>query len=167
MRRKPGSGHSGGLLLAGDVVTPCLLGKTGISHNKHEGDGATPSGSYELLFGFFRSDRISPPSTLLPMRALTPQDGWCDAPNHPAYNRPVRLPFAASHENLWRDDRLYDICLVMDHNFSRRHRNRGSAVFVHLTADKPYTAGCIALSPMAMIRLLPFLRNGTRVEISL
>ena len=167
IRRKPGEDPSSGLLLAGNAAIPCLLGKTGISPNKHEGDGATPSGRYELLFGFYRPDRVSPPPTKLPLQALTPSDGWCDDPAHPAYNRPVDLPFAASHEKMWRHDRLYDICLIMDHNFTIRHRNRGSAVFFHLTAGKPYTAGCVAISREAMMKLLPHLKTGTVMDIRL
>ncbi len=59
--------------------------------------------------------------------------GWCDAPQSACYNRPVRLSFRASHEKMLRSDRLYDICLVLDWNFTRRARNRGSAIFMHLT----------------------------------
>lgn len=165
IRRKPGTSPSSGLLLAGNAIIPCLLGEAGISSNKHESDGATPSGRYELLFGFYRPDRIIPPRTKLPLQALTPFDGWCDNPDHPAYNRPVDLPFAASHEKMWRDDGLYDICLVMDHNFTIRHRNRGSAVFFHLTDGKPHTAGCVAISREAMVNLLPHLKTGTMLDI--
>ena len=167
IRRKPGNSRSSGLLLAGNSIIACLLGKAGISANKHEGDGATPSGRYELLFGFYRPDRIRPPVTGLPLQALTPSAGWCDDPNHPAYNQPVDLPFSASHEKMWRTDGLYDICLVMDHNFTCRSRNRGSAVFFHLTATKPHTAGCVAISRDAMMKLLPHLKPGTVMDIRL
>lgn len=167
IRRKPGEGPSSGLLLTGSTVIPCLLGETGISPNKREGDRATPAGRYEFLFGFYRPDRVNPPSTKLPLQALTPSDGWCDDPDHPAYNRPVDLPFSASHERMWRDDGLYDICLVMDHNFTRRQRNRGSAVFFHLTAGNSCTAGCVAISRNAMMKLLPHLKTGTVMDICL
>ena len=32
------------------------------------------------------------------------------------YNRPVRLPYPASAETLWRDDHLYDLVVVLGHN---------------------------------------------------
>ncbi len=60
-----------------------------------------------------------------------------------------------------RGDRLYDVCLVLDWNFSRRARNRGSAIFIHLTRkDGGPTQGCIALAPGRMRKLLPLLVSG-------
>ena len=78
------------------------------------------------------------------------------------YNRPVRLPYAASHERLRRDDRLYDICVVLDWNVRQRRRNLGSAIFLHLARPgyQP-TEGCIAVSPATMRGILPLLRRGT------
>ena len=40
----------------------------------------------------------------------------CRGRNGPAdrnYNRPVRLPYPASHEALYRDDALYDLLVVL------------------------------------------------------
>ncbi|MCB1387521.1 MAG: L,D-transpeptidase family protein [Nitratireductor sp.] len=167
VRRRPGANRSAGLLFAAGKVYPCRLGRSGIAAVKREGDGTTPTGSYRLLYGFFRGDRLRKPQTALTLRAIRPEDGWCDEPAHPAYNRQVRLPFAASHERMWRDDALYDICIVLDHNFTRRARNRGSAVFFHLTAEKPYTAGCIAIDRAIMEKLLPLLSERTRMVIEL
>lgn len=99
------------------------------------------------------------------LRAVSADLGWCDAPSHPRYNRPVALPFGGSHEKMLRAVRLYDVCLVLDWNFSRRARNRGSAIFMHLTRmDGGPTQGCIALAPEQMRRLLPALVSG-RVAI--
>lgn len=106
-----------------------------------------------------------PARSLLTMRTIGQHDGWCDDPGHPAYNRKVRLPFRASHERLWREDRLYDICLVLDYNLVRRSRYRGSAIFFHLTGEKGHTEGCIAVSRKAMDLLLPRIAPGTRIEI--
>ena len=165
VRRAPGASAHRGLLAAAGKVWPCALGRSGITVTKREGDGATPAGDLALLGGYFRRDRLPVLAELRGLRAIRPDDGWCDDPAHPAYNRPVDLPFAASHEKMWREDGLYDICLVMDHNFSRRSRNRGSAVFFHLTAGKPYTAGCVAISRKAMMKLLPRLKTGTVMDI--
>ncbi len=95
------------------------------------------------------------------LRVVSGNLGWCDAPSDPCYNRPVALPFRASHEKMLRTDRLYDVCIVLDWNFSRRARNRGSAIFMHLTReDRGPTQGCIALDPALMRRLLPALLSG-------
>ena len=37
-------------------------------------------------------------------------------PDDPAYNQPVRLPYPASAEPLWRDDRVYDLIVVLGYN---------------------------------------------------
>jgi L,D-peptidoglycan transpeptidase YkuD (ErfK/YbiS/YcfS/YnhG family) len=46
-------------------------------------------------------------------------------------------------------------------------RGRGSAIFLHI-AKPGYapTEGCIAISPAAMRRLLPLLRQGSEVRVT-
>ncbi len=156
---------SKGLLHFQGKVWPCLLGKNGIATRKLEGDMKTPSGTFPLLFGFFRKDRLARQPGLLVLKATKSDDGWCDAPSHPNYNRPVKLPFSASHEKMMRDDNLYDVVIVMDQNFSRRTRNRGSAVFFHLAGDKDHTAGCIGVTPKVMKFLLARINTKTRIVI--
>ena len=76
-----------------------------------------------------------------------PDDGWCDDPGDRNYNRPVRLPYPASHEAMWRDDHLYDVVVVLGHNDGPRRRGVGSAIFFHLADPRRRpTAGCIAVS---------------------
>lgn len=91
----------------------------------------------------------------MPLRALSPDQGWCDAPRHGSYNRPLRLPSPAGHERMWRDDHLYDVVGVLDWNVAPRASYRGSAIFLHL-ARPGYapTEGCIALAPRDLARLL-------------
>ena len=133
-----------------------MLGRTGFAAHKQEGDGATPIGSYRLIEGYFRADRITLPPTALPMHAITPDMGWCDDPVHAAYNRRVALPFAASHEALWREDHCYDLFLVIGYNTEHPQPGRGSAIFLHLLHDdgRP-TAGCVAVSRETLLELLP------------
>lgn len=133
---------------------------------KREGDGATPRATMKLIGGFTRRDRVSLPPTLLPMRGIRRDMLWCDAPGHASYNRPVRAPFAASHETMMRNDGLYDVCLVMDWNISSRRRQAGSAIFFHLIRPgyEP-TQGCIAVSLPAMKRLIRHMRRGMAVRV--
>jgi L,D-peptidoglycan transpeptidase YkuD (ErfK/YbiS/YcfS/YnhG family) len=100
------------------------------------------------------------------MRPIRPGDGWCDAPADRNYNRPVKLPYPASHERLWRDDALYDLVVVLGYNDRPRSLGRGSAIFMHL-ARKNYlpTAGCIALSRADMLKLLVRLKPRDRIVI--
>ncbi|WP_245410577.1 L,D-transpeptidase family protein [Notoacmeibacter marinus] len=160
VNRMSGSNHRGRLRL-GSLSFPCALGRAGIVSRKREGDGGTPLGHHQILFGYRRSDRTWTQGGPLPLSPTRPADGWCDAPAHPAYNRPVRLPFPARCERMIRADRLYDCCIVLDYNYSSRARYRGSAIFFHL-AERGYppTEGCIALAPRDMARLLPYLKRG-------
>jgi L,D-peptidoglycan transpeptidase YkuD (ErfK/YbiS/YcfS/YnhG family) len=95
----------------------------------------------------FRADRGPPPRCAVPVEPIAPEDGWCDDPGHRAYNRPVRLPFDASHERLWREDPLYDIVGVLGWNDDPVERGRGSAIFLHLARPNfAPTEGCVALA---------------------
>lgn len=157
-----------GRLEGGGLSLPCTLGRTGLSAAKREGDGATPVGRLAVLAGFYRPDvhRVRP-KTALPLRALRPDDGWSDDPADRNYNRPVRRPYPASHEALWRADGLYDVVLVLDWNLRPRARCRGSAIFLHLSRpDGGPTAGCVAVTPAGMRRLLARLAPGAVVEIN-
>jgi len=166
VRHRPGHKIHHGLLEFDDTAIPCFLGRSGISTNKCEGDGTTPAGIYRLLFGYYRKDRIRKPETLLPFNTIRPNQGWCDDPWSPNYNRLVRLPFNRSHEVMTRGDRLYDICIVLDHNIHPQIRGRGSAVFFHLSSvEHRPTEGCIAIDPDHMRFLLPLLSNKTEMVI--
>lgn len=147
---------SQGWLVAGGLRLPCALGRAGIRHDKREGDGATPAGRFGLVAGWFRADRLRCPPTALVLSAIRPGDGWCDAPHDRNYNRPVRLPYPAHCEAIWRDDGVYDVVLDMRCNRGPIRKGRGSAIFIHLArTDFSPTAGCVALRPADMRRLLP------------
>lgn len=147
---------------------PVRIGKAGFvpGEQGREGDHKTPLGRYQLRWGFYRADRLAPPPSRLTFQALREDDGWCDAPNDPAYNRFIKIPSDASHEALWRADGAYDIILVMSHNDSPPIANMGSAVFIHVAqSDDRQTLGCVALAPEAMVKLLPRLYAGQNISI--
>jgi L,D-peptidoglycan transpeptidase YkuD (ErfK/YbiS/YcfS/YnhG family) len=165
VRSRPGV-PTQGLLQAGQTVFPCALGRGGISANKREGDGATPLGPMRLLGGYFRNDHIRIGGTRLVMEAISADLGWCEVPDDRNYNRPVKMPYAASHETMRRSDPLYDYCIVLDWNIVPRRRGRGSAIFFHLARPgfSP-TQGCVAVSARVMARLLPHLSRDTVLEV--
>ena len=105
-------------------------------------------------------------ATGLPVGPIDEADGWCDDPADAAYNQPVRLPFAPSHERLWRDDHLYDLIVIIGHNDSPPVPFRGSAVFMHLARPGwTPTEGCIALARPDLETLLALLAPGDEIEI--
>jgi len=143
-------------LLFRGVQYRCAIGRSGLeTGDRKEGSGTTPQGRFALRECWYRADRIRPPATLLPMRVIKQDDGWCDEPAHPEYNRHVKLPFSASHEKLWREDHMYDIIVPMGYNDEPVVKGKGSAIFLHI-AQPNYstTEGCVAVNMQDMLTLL-------------
>lgn len=144
----------------------CAVGRAGIVGDKREGDGGTPVGAWPLRRVLYRPDRLEPPRTALPLSAIAPDDGWCDDPAHPDYNRPVNLPFSASHEVMWREDHVYDVVVILGHNDDPPVPGLGSAIFLHLARpDYEGTAGCVAVDLPALLALLEAAKPGDRVVV--
>jgi len=145
----------------------CALGPAGVVTAKHEGDGATPAGSFPLRRVLYRPDRVARPRTALAVAALDPLDAWCDDPADPAYNRQVRQPYAASFEPLWRAAPSYDVMVILGHNDDPVVPGRGSAVFLHLAwADYRPTAGCVALAAEHLAAILEGATAESRLIVS-
>jgi L,D-peptidoglycan transpeptidase YkuD (ErfK/YbiS/YcfS/YnhG family) len=150
-------------------VVRCALGKAGViaAADKREGDNKSPLGVWTIREVLYRPD-VYPngPKTALPTRAMAPDDGWCDAPGDPAYNRPVKLPYPASAERMWRDDAVYDLVGVLAHNDDPPVPGMGSAIFLHLARDGyPGTEGCVALAREDLEALLAAAGPGDAIEI--
>jgi L,D-peptidoglycan transpeptidase YkuD (ErfK/YbiS/YcfS/YnhG family) len=155
-----------GLLVAGGLVFPCSLGRSGRKYIKREGDGATPMGSWALRRLFYRADRMRPPRSGLAARLIRDFDGWCETVGDRNYNRLVRIPYATSHEFMKRADGLYDVVVELSHNERPRVQGHGSAVFFHLRQpDGGPTAGCIAVSLKDMLTILQLCGRKTRIVV--
>ena len=102
-----------------------------------------------------------------PAAAIAPDDGWCDAPDDGAYNRPVKLPYPASAETMWRDDDLYDLVVVLGHNDDPPVAGWGSCIFAHQAKpDYAPTEGCVALAREDLLELLRLAKPGDAVAIT-
>jgi len=148
----------------------CALGKAGViaAADKREGDNRSPVGVWMIRQVLYRPD-VYPngPTTALPVAAMAPDDGWCDAPGDPAYNRPVKLPYPASAERLWRDDQVYDLVGILAHNDDPPVPGMGSAIFLHLAReDYSGTEGCVALAREDLEALLAMAKPGDAIEIA-
>lgn len=155
-----------GWLICGNLRLPCVLGRSGLTSRKREGDGATPRGTYRFETARFRPDRLLRPRTGLRLAPVAPDEGWCDAAGDRNYNRPVRHPYPKSAERLWRTDGLYDAFVVLDYNRHPRIQGRGSAIFLHIAppGGKP-TEGCVALARRDLLKVLARLGPRTRIVI--
>ena len=165
VRARPGA-RSRGVLLAGPLAIPIILGRSGIRANKREGDGATPRGRFRLRRLWWRPDRRARPATRLPVHRIDPAIAWCEDPADRRYNRPFRRSAGEAGDRLWRDDRLYDFIIEIDHNARPRVAGRGSAVFLHVARPgfRP-TAGCVAMTVPRLRWLLGRVGPGTRIRI--
>ena len=124
----------------------CAIGKNGISEKKQEGDGTTPAGKFKITKLLYRKDRIAGLHSKIPTGQIQPSIGWCDEPGDSRYNQQVKLPYKSSHEVLYRNDEIYDIIGITNHNSNPVRSGSGSAIFIHLIRRAGYypTKGCIA-----------------------
>lgn len=160
------SDKDGAWLDWGGGLRRCAIGPGGIAIKGGEGDGITPRGIWPVREIFYRADRIAKPDTAFPVRAIQKDDGWCDAPGDPNYNRLVKLPYPASAENMWREDHLYDLVLVLGYNDDPVVAGKGSAIFLHLAREGySHTHGCVALDYPDALAALEQLRPGDAIQI--
>ncbi len=142
------------------------VGRAGVTASKKEDDGATPSGTYPLVCGFYRADRMPAPRSGLPMRALSPRDAWVDDPADRNYNRLAALPYPAHTEPMWLDDAIYDLLAVIGYNMHKVVPGAGSAIFLHIARPNfSPTAGCIAVAREVLLSLVPLLGAGSSITI--
>lgn len=146
---------------------PCAVGRGGITQDKREGDGATPAGTWRLVFGAYRADRTLPPPSVLPLVPISPADIWSDDPADPAYNHWLHAhghPFG--HERLRRAGPLYDLVLMSDWNWPDARPGKGSAIFIHAWRRPRYpTAGCIAFRPVHLRWIVARWTTRSRVRV--
>jgi L,D-peptidoglycan transpeptidase YkuD (ErfK/YbiS/YcfS/YnhG family) len=150
----------------GHRVFFCLIGKTGTTARKREGDGASPRGSFRMIKLLERLDRVRPHQSGLKRAQIRQGNGWCDGAGDRNYNRPVRLPYPSSHEKLCRTDSAYDALVILDYNLRPRKRGAGSAIFFHLIRDgATHTEGCVAVSARDMRLILAACGHKTHMII--
>jgi len=144
----------------------CAVGKRGISQKKREGDLITPVGRYRIKYVLYRKDRIKKIQTQLRKIIIRKNMGWCDDPRSKNYNKLINLPFNYSYEKLFKKENIYDIILVLDYNMRPVKKNKGSAIFIHIT-KKNYkkTQGCIAIKKTGLLKILKKIDINTKVKI--
>jgi L,D-peptidoglycan transpeptidase YkuD (ErfK/YbiS/YcfS/YnhG family) len=145
----------------------CALGKAGIKRKGKEGDNITPIGIFKIINIYYRSDKIKNITTSIRKIKIKKNMGWCDDPNSIHYNKQIKLPSKFSHEKLYRKDNLYDLFLVLNYNTNPVIKNKGSAIFLHITKDSyKKTKGCIALKREDLIQLVSKIRKNTKIKIN-
>jgi L,D-peptidoglycan transpeptidase YkuD (ErfK/YbiS/YcfS/YnhG family) len=154
-----------GLLRYKNLNFRCVLGKAGVRKKIMEGDNLTPVGTYKIIKIFYRKDRIKKISSKFKLFSINKKMCWCDDSNSKHYNQLIKLPTNYTHEKLYRRDCVYDLILVLDYNMKPIIKNKGSAIFIHVTKNYKKTAGCVALKKDHLIKLVSKINRNTRVKI--
>ena len=144
----------------------CAIGKRGIGLKKKEGDLITPKGRFKIKYILYRKDRVKKIKSKLRKIVIKRNMGWCDDPRSKQYNRLIKLPSSYNFEKLYKKENIYDIILVLNYNMSPIVKNKGSAIFIHVS-KKNYkkTEGCVALKKIHLLKILEELNNNTKVKI--
>ena len=143
----------------------CCVGKKGITSNKIEGDFKTPKGSYSLGPVYYRKDRNLRPLTKLKLIAIKKDMVWCDDVTSKYYNKLMKKNKKDSHEKLYKKSNNYDFLIPINYNTLRIKKNKGSAIFIHLTKNYQGTMGCIALKKKDMLILLKIIKKDAKIKI--
>ena len=144
----------------------CSIGKSGLTNFKKEGDLATPKGLFKLGLLYYRKDRIKSLKCKIKKKIIEKSMGWCNDSRSKKYNREVYFPFKYSAEKLYRRDRIYDIFINIKYNYSPIIKEKGSAIFLHLS-NKKYkpTSGCVAILKKDFLKILPLINYSTKISI--
>ena len=153
-------------LICDDFQFKCSIGKSGLRKNKLEGDNCTPKGTFTLGPIYYRNDRLDKLNTRLRTIKIHKQMGWCDDPNNINYNKEIKINKGIKAEKLYRVDKIYDIIIVINYNTRRIVKNKGSAIFIHVTNNYKPTRGCIALSLSDLKILLKIIKRNSKIKIT-
>lgn len=152
-------------LVCDDFKFKCCIGQKGLTYRKREGDKKTPKGIFTLGPLYFRKDRNKQPKTKLKIFKINREMGWCDDGNHKKYNQLVNVNNGIKCEKLFRKDYKYDFLIPINYNTSKTIRNKGSAIFIHLTKNYKKTLGCIALKKKDFLILVKLINKYTKIKI--
>jgi len=152
-------------LLYDEFKFKCSIGKNGKTIKKIEGDNKTPKGLFALGPLYYRKDRLLKLSTKLKKIEIMKNLGWCDDVKSKLYNKSIKTNNNVRHEKLYRNDKKYDLLIPIEYNFKKPKKNKGSAIFLHLTSNYRKTQGCVAIKEKDMLILLKLINKNTKIKI--
>ena len=90
---------------------------------------------------------------------------WCNDIKSQFYNKEIKINKKIKYEKLYRSDYKYDYFILIKYNYYKPIKNKGSAIFIHLTKNYKPTAGCIAISKNNFLILLKIINKKTKIII--
>lgn len=143
----------------------CCIGKKGLTNSKKEGDLMTPRGLFKIGRLYYRSDREKLPYTKIKCIKIKKDTVCCnDLKNKENYNKILKKNKKMRYESLFRKDHKYDFVLPIKYN-SKNISGKGSCIFIHLTSNYNFTAGCVALERKNFLILLKLINHKTKILI--
>lgn len=124
------------------------VGWNGLSGNRREGDGTTPTGIYTI--GRVMYGNAPDPGVRYRYRRLVCGDWWNEDPRTATYNTfqhvrcGTRPPFRTTTPGLWQEKVAYRHFAVIEFNMRPVVPGRGSGIFLHAQTGNS-TNGCISL----------------------
>lgn len=146
------------------------LGKNGLSSNRREGDGTTPTGTYAIGRTMYGNEPN--PGVAFQYRRLRCGDWWDEDSSSPTYNSFQHVPcgqkppFGGGSEGMWQQPRPYPFLAVIDYNMRPAVPGKGSGIFLHAQTGGP-TIGCISLAKAQLRAVLRWLRPGDAPVIAI
>ena len=153
-------------LIIDDFRFRCCVGRNGVKKNKREGDGCTPKGTFKVINVFYRSDKLNKIKSGIPVFEIKRKYRWCTDPRNHNYNSLIVGKTSRNYENLYRDDDIYDLVVVLNYNL-RKKKYKGSAIFIHCKSkENKFTEGCIGIEKEQLMQIIRSLTPLTRFIIS-
>jgi len=137
---------------------------------KREGDGRSPAGVFDIgtAYGY----EAAREDVSLPYAQATPELRCVDDPKSHHYNRIVSTADTAvdweSAEYMRREDELYAIAIVVEHNTQRTEPGAGSCIFIHVWRDPDSgMTGCTAMPLDTLEAFAGWLQPNAAVLVAL
>lgn len=142
-----------------------FVGVEGIADvgQKREGDGMTPSGVFDMGYGFGVS---AEPKQFQGSKyvKVTKDDVWVDGDAVKKYNSMQKKSDGYTGESMYQTP-AYNYGQVIDYNTAATP-GKGSAIFLHVNTGSGQTAGCVSLSQTNLLKILEW-GDGDSVEMAI
>lgn len=147
------------------ISTTGYVGYNGIAAagEKREGDGMTPSGVFDMGYGFGVKTE---PSEFQGSKyvKVTKDDVWVDGDATKNYNTMQKKSDGYSGESMYQAP-AYNYGQVIEYNASAKP-GLGSAIFLHVNTGSGETAGCVSVSQANLLKILDW-ENDDNVEMAI
>ena len=124
----------------------------------------TPKGVFKVLKIFYRPDKFESIKSGIPVFKIKKIQVYRS--QNINYNCLIINKVNCIHENLFRNDDLYDLIIVLSYNAANK-KYKGSAIFIHcISKKKKFTEGCIAISKKDLIPIIKNLTPLTKLIVN-